>query len=144
MILSVLGHKTGAVGSTRLRPEVFPAGRLQAGLLCETRVCLLCIADMCGLICMCIHTQDHTTTEREGNGSSGVKVEREVFKPKGKVKDDRPILLDTHSRNPSTYAESADRKGNHPELQTGLITEKTGIFTNHNYTVAAGGLVEGV
>lgn len=60
------------------------------------------------------------------------------------LRTDGPTLLDTHSRNPSTYGKSVDRKSNNPELQTGLIMEKTGIFTNHSYTVAAEGLMEGV
>lgn len=74
MILSMLGYKIGAVGHSRPGPEVFPAGRLQAGLLCETPVCLLCVADICGLIHVCILTQDYTATERKGDRSSGVKV----------------------------------------------------------------------
>lgn len=36
-----------------------------------------------------------------------------------KLRTDRPTLLDTHSRNPSTYGESVDRRGTVQTFQLG-------------------------
>ena len=93
----------------------------------------------------CAHTL-RTTQSHRGKETVPL-VSRGSEKPSNlrtTLRADGPTLLDTHSRNPSTYGESEDGKSDNPELQTGLIMEKTGIFTNHSYTVASEGLMEGV
>lgn len=87
MVLSMLGCKPGAVGSTRTGPEEFPAGRLQAGLLCETPLCLAIHSrHLCS--CTCAYILRPTAPHRgEETVPLGVEVERGAFKPKDRVKD---------------------------------------------------------
>lgn len=55
---------------------------------------------------------------------------------RAKLRTDRPTLLDTRSRNPSTYGEPVHRKRDRP---SGWVDNGEDKHLRHSYTVAAGG-----